>query len=177
MTDALGTRGFSRLRQEFSMLAEGRHIFGHRPKQSVWHTGQRNDNRATNPIVELPANKPKPVHPHDQILSVIYFSFSFLTIRLLIKHSPHVRPHQEGGPVLRIFLVRIEREETLLSPTSPWVPGCILSCVTIGSLTNPIKNSPTPLAFHTEVPRALSHMLLCHELGGGTRDESLRMSA
>ena len=59
--------------------------------------------RQLNPIVELPANKPKPVHPHDQILSVIYFSFSFLTIRLLIKHSPHVRPHQEGGPILRIF--------------------------------------------------------------------------
>ena len=47
----------------------------------------------------------------------------------------------------------------------------------IGSLTNPIKNSPTSLAFHTEVPRALSHKLLCHELGVGTRDESLRMSA
>ena len=86
---------------------------------SLWHTGSRNDSRATYPIVEPPVNKPKPVHPHDQIVSVIYFSFSFLSIRLLIKHSPHVRRHQEGGPIFRIFLVRIEREGTLLSPTSP----------------------------------------------------------
>jgi len=28
----LGTRGFSRLRREFSVLAEGRTIFGRRPK-------------------------------------------------------------------------------------------------------------------------------------------------
>ena len=28
----MGTRGFSRLRGEFSVLAEGRHIFGPRPK-------------------------------------------------------------------------------------------------------------------------------------------------
>ena len=28
----LGTRGFSRVRREFSVLAEGRHIFGRRPK-------------------------------------------------------------------------------------------------------------------------------------------------
>ena len=28
----LGTRGFSRVQREFSVLAEGRHIFGHRPK-------------------------------------------------------------------------------------------------------------------------------------------------
>ena len=28
----LGTRGFSRVRREFSVLAEGRHVFGHRPK-------------------------------------------------------------------------------------------------------------------------------------------------
>ena len=29
---SLGTRGFSRVRREFSVLAEGRHIFGRRPK-------------------------------------------------------------------------------------------------------------------------------------------------
>ena len=28
----LGTRAFSRVRREFSVLAEGRHIFGRRPK-------------------------------------------------------------------------------------------------------------------------------------------------
>ena len=28
----LGTRSFSRLLRKFSVLAEGRHIFGHRPK-------------------------------------------------------------------------------------------------------------------------------------------------
>ena len=28
----MGTRGFSRARQEFSVLAEGRHMFGRRPK-------------------------------------------------------------------------------------------------------------------------------------------------
>ena len=28
----LGTRGFPRVRREFSVLAEGRHIFGRRPK-------------------------------------------------------------------------------------------------------------------------------------------------
>ena len=28
----LGTRGFYRLLRKFSVLAEGRHIFGHRPK-------------------------------------------------------------------------------------------------------------------------------------------------
>ena len=28
----LGIRGFSRVRREFSVLAEGRHIFGRRPK-------------------------------------------------------------------------------------------------------------------------------------------------
>ena len=28
----LGTRGFSRVRRKFSVLAEGRHIFGRRPK-------------------------------------------------------------------------------------------------------------------------------------------------
>ena len=31
----LGTRGFSRVRREFSVLAEGRHIFGRRPKPRV----------------------------------------------------------------------------------------------------------------------------------------------
>ena len=30
--NTLGTRGFSRERREFSVLAEGRHIFGRRPK-------------------------------------------------------------------------------------------------------------------------------------------------
>ena len=70
------------------------------------------------PYCELPANKPKPVHPHDQILIVIYFSFSFLTIRLLIKHSPHVRRHQESGPIFRIFLVRIERDSPHCSVTN-----------------------------------------------------------
>ena len=32
MTHTLGTRGFSRVRREFSVLNEGRHIFGRRPK-------------------------------------------------------------------------------------------------------------------------------------------------
>ena len=32
LTSTLGTRGFSRVRWEFSVLAEGRHIFGRRPK-------------------------------------------------------------------------------------------------------------------------------------------------
>ena len=32
MANTLGTRGFSRVRREFSVLAEGRHIFGRRPK-------------------------------------------------------------------------------------------------------------------------------------------------
>ena len=32
MANPLGTRGFSRVRREFSVLAEGRHIFGRRPK-------------------------------------------------------------------------------------------------------------------------------------------------
>ena len=31
----LGTRGFSRVRREFSVLAEGQHIFGRRPKPRV----------------------------------------------------------------------------------------------------------------------------------------------
>ena len=30
--NTLGTRGFSRVRWEFSVLAEGRHVFGRRPK-------------------------------------------------------------------------------------------------------------------------------------------------
>ena len=33
----LGTRGFSRVRREFSVLAEGRHIFGRRPKPRAGH--------------------------------------------------------------------------------------------------------------------------------------------
>ena len=33
--DTQGTRGFSRVRWEFSVLAEGRHIFGRRPKPRV----------------------------------------------------------------------------------------------------------------------------------------------
>ena len=32
MECTLGTRGFSRVRREFSVLAEGQHIFGRRPK-------------------------------------------------------------------------------------------------------------------------------------------------
>ena len=32
MANTLGTRGFSRVRREFSVLAEGRHFFGRRPK-------------------------------------------------------------------------------------------------------------------------------------------------
>ena len=34
-TYTLGTIGFSRVRGEFSVLAEGRHIFGRRPKPRV----------------------------------------------------------------------------------------------------------------------------------------------
>ena len=30
-----GTRGFSRVRREFSVLAKGRHIFGHRPRVTI----------------------------------------------------------------------------------------------------------------------------------------------
>ena len=33
----LGTRGFSRVRREFSVLAEGRHIFSRRPKPRAGH--------------------------------------------------------------------------------------------------------------------------------------------
>ena len=32
ITNTLGTRGFPRVRREFSVSAEGRHSFGHRPK-------------------------------------------------------------------------------------------------------------------------------------------------
>ena len=32
LLSTLGTRGFSRVRREFSVLAEGRHIFGRRPR-------------------------------------------------------------------------------------------------------------------------------------------------
>ena len=32
VSDTLGTRGFSRVRREFSVLAEGRHVFGRKPK-------------------------------------------------------------------------------------------------------------------------------------------------
>ena len=32
IANTLGTTGFSRVRREFSVLAEGRHIFGRRPK-------------------------------------------------------------------------------------------------------------------------------------------------
>ena len=32
MNATLGTRGFSRVRREVSVLAEGRHVFGRRPK-------------------------------------------------------------------------------------------------------------------------------------------------
>ena len=43
MRDTLGTRGFSRVRREFSVLAEGRHIFGRRPRKprqkSLWYPG------------------------------------------------------------------------------------------------------------------------------------------
>ena len=35
--NTLGTRGFSRVRREFSVLAEGRHIFGRRPKPRPGH--------------------------------------------------------------------------------------------------------------------------------------------
>ena len=42
--NTLGTRGFSRVRRELSVLAEGRHIFGSRPKpraaklrENLWH--------------------------------------------------------------------------------------------------------------------------------------------
>ena len=48
-TSTLGTRGFCRVRRELSLLAEGRHIFGRRPKpreknrktalESLWHPG------------------------------------------------------------------------------------------------------------------------------------------
>ena len=39
----LGTRGFSRVQREFSVLVEGRHIFGRRPNsQSLWHPGYAN---------------------------------------------------------------------------------------------------------------------------------------
>ena len=32
LVSTLGTRGFSRVQREFSVLAEGRHVFGRRPK-------------------------------------------------------------------------------------------------------------------------------------------------
>ena len=35
--NTLGTRGFSRERREFSVLAEGRHIFGRGPKPRPGH--------------------------------------------------------------------------------------------------------------------------------------------
>ena len=42
---ALGTRGFSRVRRELSVLAEGRHVFGRRPKpraaKDLTETGNR----------------------------------------------------------------------------------------------------------------------------------------
>ena len=41
----LGTRGFSRVRRKFSVLAEGRHLFGRRPKpraaKDLTETGNR----------------------------------------------------------------------------------------------------------------------------------------
>ena len=35
VSSTLGTRGFSRVRREVSVLAEGRHFFG----RSLWHPG------------------------------------------------------------------------------------------------------------------------------------------
>ena len=37
----LGTRGFSRARREFSVLAEGRHMFGRRPKSRAVKPGEK----------------------------------------------------------------------------------------------------------------------------------------
>ena len=39
----LGTRGFSRMRSEFLVLAEGRHIFGRRPKPWAFRAGHYKD--------------------------------------------------------------------------------------------------------------------------------------
>ena len=41
--NTLGTRGFSRERREFSVLAEGRHIFGRRPKPRAAKPGHYKD--------------------------------------------------------------------------------------------------------------------------------------
>ena len=37
----LGTRGFSRVRREISVLAEGRHVFGRRPKPRAAKTREK----------------------------------------------------------------------------------------------------------------------------------------
>jgi len=39
----LGTRCFSRVRWKFSVLAEGRHIFGRRPKPRAFRAGHYKD--------------------------------------------------------------------------------------------------------------------------------------
>ena len=62
MRDTLGTWGFSRVRREFSVLAEGRHIFGRWPKphrnrkpreKSLWHPRKMRE-RAIEEVITSP---------------------------------------------------------------------------------------------------------------------------
>ena len=74
----LGTRGFSRMQWEFSVLAEGRHIFGRRPN--------------------LQALQASP------LTFELFYRITFTPIRLKVSNCDHVGRHVKKCPKTHIIL-------------------------------------------------------------------------
>ena len=84
--NTLGTRGFSRMRRKFLVLAEGRHIFGRRPKPQE------------KPLAQSGAFN----CPHWP-LSFSY-RITFTPIRLKVSNCAHVGQHVKKCPKTHVIL-------------------------------------------------------------------------
>ena len=76
MANTLGTRGFSRVRREFSVLAEGRHIFGRRPKplEKTFRAGHYKDLTATGNRARKVSGTQGRAHSSERATSMHSFS-------------------------------------------------------------------------------------------------------
>ena len=87
----LGTRGFSRVRRKFSVLAEGRHIFGRRPKPRAGEAARKTSGTER-------CFLPSP------LTFALFYRITFTPIRLKVSDCDHVGRHVKKCPKTHIIL-------------------------------------------------------------------------
>ena len=151
--DTLGTRGFSRVRREFSVLAEGWHVFGRRPKPRAGHykdlteTGSRARKVSAKNACFLIKCGPESLCPFSVLMEWRAVPFRVLSTRE-VNQLPELRPtklsvnHFTGAP--NVNLRKISVRKTIWDLEFSEHICCKISCLPASpSIFEHLKNGIT----------------------------------